>query len=215
MTDQSDKLFDPQAFAALQACFHLGAADASRALAKWVGKPSVVRMDALQQLPLEEATTLLQASESPVCFCSAELVGFLGGQMILVFDDSSGLAIADLLLDQTLGTTNQWSELATSAVLETTNILGCAYLNSLSENCRRPGNASALLPSPPTFHRDFAESLLQFALLGQAVASDLALVAQTDFEIDGAPINGTMLLIPDASSMSRLPELLLDDPQPQ
>ena len=45
--------------AALESAFHQGSADASQALAKWIGKPSVVEIDSLEQLPLEEATDLL------------------------------------------------------------------------------------------------------------------------------------------------------------
>jgi chemotaxis protein CheY-P-specific phosphatase CheC len=69
----------------------------------------------------------------------------------------------------------------------------------------------ALLPSPPSFHRDFAESLMQFALMSQAVAGDQVIVARTRFEIDTAPVHWTLLFIPDAKSMLRLPGLLLGE----
>ena len=117
--------------AALESSFHQGSADASQALAKWIGKPSVVEIDSLEQLPLEEATGLLAAGDEPICFCSAEIKGLLTGEMILAFDDASGLALADMLLDQPRGTADEWTEMAMSAALETTNILCCAYLNSL------------------------------------------------------------------------------------
>ena len=67
---------------------------------------------------------------------------------------------------------------------------------------------SELLPSPPKFSRDFAGSLLEFALMGQAIASDQVLVVRTKFEIDATPLNWTLLLVPDAETVLRLPELL-------
>ena len=152
---------------------------------------------------------LLAAGDEPICFCSAEMNGLLTGEMILAFDDASGLALADMLLDQPQGTTTEWTEMATSAALETTNILCCAYLNSLSESLAGAGESSELLPSPPRFSREFAESLLEFALMGQAIASDQVILARTRFEIDGTPVNWTLLFVPDAESMSRLPELLV------
>ena len=208
MTDLSKNLLDARQLAALRSSLHLGSEEASQALAKWIGKPSVVEIDSLEQLPLEEATGLLAAGDEPICFCSAEMKGVLTGQLILAFDDASGLALADMLLDRTRGTTDQWTEMATSAALETTNILCCAYLNSLSSSFARSSETSEFLPSPPKFSRDFAACLLEFALMGQAMASDQVILAQTRFEIDGTPVNWTLLFVPDAQSMASLPELI-------
>jgi chemotaxis protein CheC len=168
----------------------------------------LIEIDSLEQLPLEEATDLLAVGDDPICFCSAEIKGVLTGEMILAFDDASGLALADMLLDQPQGTAGEWTEMATSAALETTNILCCSYLNSLSRSISKPGHSSALLPTPPKFSRDFAESLLEFALMDQAVAADQVILARTRFEIDAVPVKWTLLFVPDAESMSRLPELL-------
>ena len=213
MTTPSNDLFTANQWAALQSSFHQGSADASIALAKWIGKPSVVQIDSLEQLPLEEATGLLAAGDEPVCFCTAELKGLLTGEMILAFEDTSGLALADMLLDQPQGTATEWTEIATSVALETTNILCCTYLNSLSRSFSKADESTELLPSPPKFHRDFAESLLEFALMGQAVASDQVILARTRFEIDATPVNWTLLFVPDARSMSRFPGLLMPHEQ--
>jgi chemotaxis protein CheC len=210
VTDDKHHLLDASRLARIESSLQQGAADASRALARWLGKPSVVEVDSLEQLPLEQATGILAAGEEPICFCSTEITGVLAGEMILAFDDASGLALADMLLDQPRGTTREWTEMAESAALETTNILCCAYLNSLSRAI--VGDQShALLPSPPSFHRDFAESLMQFALMGQAMASDQVIVARTRFEIEASPVNWTLLFVPDGESMTRLPTLLWGD----
>jgi chemotaxis protein CheC len=211
MNDQSNNRLDASQLTALQLSFHQGSADASAALAKWIGRPSVVEIDSLEQLPLVEATGLLAAGDEPMCFCTAEMNGLLTGEMILAFDDASGLALADILLDRPRGTTNKWTEMATSAALETTNILCCAYLNSLSRSFSKSGESSELLPSPPNFSRDFAESLLESALMGQAISSDHVILARTTFEIDAALVNWTLLFVPDTQSMSRLPKMLPAD----
>ncbi len=208
MTESSGGLFSTGELAALQSSFHQGSAEASTTLAKWIGKPSVVKIESLDQLPLEEATSLLSAGDGPLCFCTVELKGLLTGEMILVFDDASGLALADLLLEQSQGTATEWTEMAVSVALETTNILCCTYLSSLSRSFSKTDGADELLPSPPKFQRDFAESLLEFALMGQAVASDQVFLVRTTFEIDATPVNWTLLFVPDAVSMLRIPELI-------
>jgi chemotaxis protein CheC len=199
---------DARQLAALESSFHKGSAEASQALAKWIGKPSVVETDSLEQLPLEAATGALGTGGEPICFCAAEMNGLLSGELILAFDDASGMALADMLLERPPGTTDAWTEVATSAALETTNILCCSYLNSLSRSFSRGGESLELLPSPPRFSHEFAESLLEFALMGQAIASDQVVLARTRFEIDQTPVNWTLLFVPDAVSMSRLRELL-------
>lgn len=193
---------------ALALAFHDGSADASRALAKWLGKPCVIEVDAIEQLPLAEAADLLGSSDEPICFCLTEVRGLLGGEMILAFDDASGLALTDMLLGQPQGSASEWTEMAMSAAMETTNILCCAYLNALSRRISAADQSSELLPTPPKFSREFAGSLMEFALMGQAIASDRVITVLTRFEIDGTALNWTLVLIPDAETVSRLPQLL-------
>lgn len=207
MNDHS-QLLNEQQLTVLSAAFHDSSADASNALAKWIGKPSVVEIDSLEQLPIEDAADLLAVGDEPICFCSAEMSGPLSGEMILAFDNASGLALADMLLDQPTGTADEWTEIAISAALETTNILCCAFLNGLARALSDAGKPAELLPSPPRFDRDFAASLLEFALMGQAIASDYIVAVKTRFVVDGTPLHWTLLLVPDAASVSRLPTLL-------
>ncbi len=194
---------------------HQGAADASVALGKWLGKRSVIEVDSLEQLPLDEATGVLGDSEEPLCFGATEITGRLRGELILAFDDASGLALADMLLDQRPGTATQWGEMERSAALETTNILCCAYLNSLAQCLPSPQDpSSALIPSPPRFSRDFAESLVQFALMGQAMASDRVFLGRTNFHVGGTALNCTLLFVPDADSLEVLQGLETSECEP-
>jgi chemotaxis protein CheC len=203
-------MLDSKQIAALTSLLRQGSENASQMLAKWIGKPAVIEINSLEQIPLEDAAELLSADDEPMCFCSSEIEGLLTGELILAFDDASGLALADMLLDQPAGTSQEWNELATSAALETTNILGCSYLNSMSASFSSSAGSAELLPSPPIFTRDFAPSLLEFALMGQALSSEEIILAKTCFEIGGSPATWTLLLIPDGPSMSRLPGLLTD-----
>ena len=99
----------------------------------------------------------------------------------------------------------------TSAALETANILACAFLNSLYRTFPAdPTAASELLPTPPRFSRDYAASLIEFAGMAQVVATDHVLVAQTEFQIDGDPVDWTLLFVPDADSMMTLRKALRD-----
>jgi chemotaxis protein CheC len=198
-----------QQLAALTTLFRHGSDDASLALSRWLGRPSRISVEQVEQVPLCEATEVLGDADSPVCFCAMGLKGRVTGELILAFDDASGLALADLLLGNRFGTSVEWGEIEKSAALETANIIGCAYLNSLARFFPETESESqALVPTPPRFSRDFAESLMQFALMNQAMASDLAFLTRTEFRIEDAPVNCNLLLVPDAKCLATLREML-------
>ncbi|WP_442505462.1 hypothetical protein SH528x_004252 [Novipirellula sp. SH528] len=195
---------------ALESTFRRGAASASGALAKWIGKPSVVDVDSFEQLPMEEATGLLSCGDNtPICFCSMQIQGIITGQMILAFDDASGWALTDMLLGYPQGTTTEWTELAKSAALETTNILCCAYLNALHQSLSELYKSQEVVPAPPKFSREFAESLMEFLLMSQAIVFDQAILAKTQFQINRLTVNWTLLFVPDGESMPTLLDVLL------
>lgn len=207
--NSTQKPFTESQLKHLEIMFQHGATDASGAMARWLAVQSLLTIEAVDQLPIEEAPDLLGGSDEPVCFCSMEMTGSLTGLLILACDDESGLVIADLLLNQPSGTSSEWGEIEISAALESTNIIGCAYLNSLAKHLSDSSSQSIeLIPSPPSFRRDFSESLLQAVFMEQALVADVAFLAEARFEIRAEPINWTLLFVPDAQSLNRLRGLL-------
>ena len=205
----------------LTALFRCGASDASQALSLWLGRHASVCVDQLKQLNLEEATESLGPADATLCACIMGVTGGISGQMLFCFDDESGLSLCDLLLGRDR-VAIEWGELETSSAMETANIVGCAYLNSLANtmpsfsspvlDCQ--GKASHVwVPTPPLFVRDFAASILQFAVMNQAVEFDTVLVAQTRFQVDDQPVAWSLLLIPDANSLASIVKLTTD-PRP-
>jgi chemotaxis protein CheC len=193
----------------LAAIFGRGAADASEALSRWLGRPVRVVVGSVDQLDLAEASQVLGPGDTLVAACPMELSGVLTGQLILVFEDRSGLATVDLLLQQPIGTTVAWGELEQSAAKETANIVGCAYLNSLAAHLPAPatdpgGSTGSLLPGPPGFRHEFAASLLQFALMDQAAVSDQLLAITNTFSTEGTRLDWSLLFVPSGASLETL-----------
>ena len=165
----------------LQVIFDRGAESASLALSKWLGKEVSLAVNEVDITELEQVAELLGPADFLVAACSMELTGRLTGWILLVFEDRSGLALVDMLLQQPLGMTTTWGEIEQSAAKETTNIVGCAYVNALAAHLPTPllpasapmrhagGDGSELIPTPPTFFHEFAGSLLEFALMEQAL----------------------------------------------
>lgn len=162
----------------------------------------------MDELELAEASELLGPGETLVAACVLTLSGRLDGQLLLVFEDRAGLALADLLLRRPVGTSREWGELEQSAADETANIVGCALLNSLAAHLPLPEGPSAgpapLTPSPPEFRHEFAASLMEFALMDQAMTSDRVVVARTRFTAEGRDLRWWLLLVPGPDSLARL-----------
>jgi chemotaxis protein CheC len=60
-----------------------------------------------------------------------------------------------------------------------------------------------LVPTPPTFVHEFAGSLLQFALMEQALELDQLLLIHSQFEAarQGLNLNWTLLFVPSRESL--------------
>lgn len=189
--------------------FRFGANDASRALSNWLGREVQVSMERMEQVLLEVATELLGPVEATICACCMRVSGGVVGQLLLGFDDASGLMLCDALLPRETESF-EWGELEVSAAMETTNIVGCAFLNALSQifplSEATEGNSeyTTWIPTPPVFVRDYAASIMQFALVDQACEFDQVLVAKIEFTMDGTAVGWRLLLIPDAESLDRL-----------
>jgi chemotaxis protein CheC len=194
----------------LTAIFERGAEDASQALSRWLDQRVRLTVSQVEEVALDEATDLLGPPEELVAACAIELSGRLTGHLLLVFEDAAGLALADLLLKHPVGTAKSWGELECSAALETSNIVACAYLNSRAVHLPLPGDGgettecAALLPSPPTFRHEFAGSLLEFALIEQAMRQDRLLLVQTQFTSEQTELHWSLLLVPSTESLESL-----------
>jgi chemotaxis protein CheC len=200
-------LSEPQ-LAALTVVFRAGAADATIALSRWLGKPAQISVERVEQLPLHDATEVLGEADAPLAACVMVIHGRVTGQLIMAFDDRSGLCLADLLLARPTGTSTSWTALERSAAEETANIVGCAYLNALSRHFQGAAEGDEVLPTPPKLTHDFAQSLIQFAVMNQAAASDMVFLTRTQFSIDGSPVHWSLLFVPDAECLPTLESIL-------
>jgi chemotaxis protein CheC len=197
----------------LRMIFDRGAEGASLALSKWLGENVHLTVSEVELVELDRASELLGPPEALVAACAMGLTGRLTGSILLVFEDRSGLALVDLLVHQPIGTTTAWDELEQSAAKETTNIIGCAYVNALAAHLPALGvgtgsgsDAGELVPTPPTFMHEFAGSLLQFALMEQALELDQVLLIRSEFAGDrrGLNLNWTLLFIPSRAALDEL-----------
>ena len=165
--------------------------DASAAMCRWTDGLITLSLDEVRELPLEEACIELNLGDDLLTMVVLSLQGDVGGNMILTFDEQNGRQLAASLLGRPVGTEAEWSDLEKSALTETGNILGCAYMNAITRLIDHE-----LVPSAPYFIQDYGASVLQQALLAQAMTSDTVLVCRTGFHRRGEELNWRVLFVP-------------------
>lgn len=192
----------------LRTVFELGAEHASTALSQWLGRPVRLSISAVEEVELAEAVGSLGPEDAQVAACSMDLVGRLSGELLLIFEDRSGLALTDMILTHPPGTATEWGEIERSAALETANIVGCAFLNSLGTHLPAGTGAPPLVPSPPSFRREFAGSLLEFALMDQAMEADRVLLIRSRFLGESGDLNWWLVFVPRGAALQELSQVL-------
>lgn len=192
----------------LRTILERGAENASLALSKWLDRPVRLELGEVGLVPFEQATEAIGPGETLVAASAMSFAGRLTGQLILVFEDKAGLALADVLQGLPIGITLEWGDLERSAAQETANIVGCAYLNALASHL--PGGPETIAPGPPEFRHEFAASLIEFALFDQAIQADRVLLIETRFHADPLESGWSLLFVPSASSLAELASILGD-----
>lgn len=178
--------------AVLHQLFASATHDASAAMCRWTDGLITLTLDEVREIALEHVCSELNLGDDLLTMVVLTLEGEIGGDMILTFDEVNGRQLVASLLGRPVGESVEWSELEKSALTETGNILGCAYMNALTRLID-----AELVPSAPYFLQDYGASVLQQALLAQAVCGDKVLVCRTGFHQQGEELNWRVVFVPN------------------
>jgi chemotaxis protein CheC len=157
---------DAQVLGVLHELFTAATHDASAAMCRWTNGLITVTLDEVKEIALDEVGVELNIGDEMLTMVVLTLPGEVGGNLILAFDEQGGRQLAASLSGRQPGTEPEWSDIEVSALTETGNILGCAYVNALSRLI-----GVDLAPSSPCFIQDFGTSVLQQAVMTQATRS--------------------------------------------
>lgn len=183
----------------LEPLFNAATHEASAAMCRWTKGRITLSLDEVRELPLEEVCEELNIADQLLTMVVLSLDGTLGGEMILVFDEPNARELAASLLRQPVGPSEEWSELERSALTETGNILGCAYVNALTRLMNRE-----LMPSPPYFVQDYGASVLSQALAVQAESCEGLLLGRTQFCREGQVLDWSVIFVPSLAMREAL-----------
>ena len=179
------------ALGALHELFASATHDASAAMCRWTNGLITVTLDQVREIALEEVSAELEIGDELLTMVVLTIGSEVGGNLILLFDDVNGRQLAASLLGREPGTEPEWSDLEKSALTETGNILGCAYVNALTRLI-----GTDLMPSAPYFIQDYGASVVEQAVMTQALTSDRLLLCQIGFRRKGEQLDWRVVFVP-------------------
>jgi chemotaxis protein CheC len=187
----------------LQELFAAATHDASAAMCRWTNSLISLTLDEVCEVPMEDAYRSLNLGDERLTMVVLNLEGNIGGSMILAFNDANGRRLAASLLEAEPGTDPEWSELEQSALMETGNILGCAYVDAITRLID-----SRLVPSPPYFVQDYGMSVVEQALVAQAGVQDTVLICRTCFRHEGQELTWWLVFVPSLALRTAMEDAL-------
>jgi chemotaxis protein CheC len=185
---------------ALREVANIGAGHAATALSQLTNRRIMISVPQINIARLEEVPDLLGHPQDVVAAVLMHMLGDLTGRTLLLFPESVGRRLCDMLLRRPLGTTAAFDALEQSCLKEAGNILSGAYMNALSDFM-----GMLLLPSVPSLVVDLSAAVLTTTYLNFGHERDFVFCVETEFAIDSPEgLRGHFLLLPDLASLKAI-----------
>lgn len=165
----------------------------------WTQGRVTLSLDEIRELPLVELGEAIHGSQEIATVVALDVRGDVGGQFLLTVDDDGAADLAGMLLNRAPRPFAEWGEIERSALMETGNILGSAYLSALTNI-----TGLSLFPSPPQMLRDYLVGILEQAVMAQAIESDYVLLARTCFRHLNHGVDWNVIFVPSPDLMEVL-----------
>ena len=178
---------------ALRELANIGSGNASTALSGMLGRPVDISVPVASALPLAEAVEAVGPAESEVTGVMLGMIGELTGSVILLVSPEDANVLCAML------GVEADSEWGLSALGEIGNIVGASYINALAAM-----TGFAMEPTPPATTTDMLGAIVASALAEHADGTDVALVLDSEMQVEGDDCSISFLLIPRAGGVKEL-----------
>jgi chemotaxis protein CheY-P-specific phosphatase CheC len=183
---------------AWEAIFGPATESASKAMKCWTGGDVTMSLDDVREAALEDVAATLNLDDELRTLIVVGVAGDYGGQLILAFDDDNACQLIGSLLNREVDA-GSWGELERSALQETGNILGSAFLN-----CITVITGCQLWPAPPYVTQDYPMSMVEQAVIMQSLNDDRVLLCRTRFLRRGERVEWNMVFVPSQAMLELL-----------
>lgn len=177
----------------------IGAGNGATALSQLMNKKIRMTVPSVRVLPFADVPEVVGGAEMIVAGIISSVSGSAPCNILFLLPLECALALVDILTGRDTGESKELNEFDKSALSEVVNIVGAAYLNSLS-------NFTGLdfIPSVPAIAVDMAGAILDVVLIEAGAVGDQVLFMETEFSETEANVSGSFFLLPEEGSMEKI-----------
>lgn len=203
-------VLDPKEKQILQVISSNAAVDASKTLSKWCRSDIRVTIDKVELIPFQEVVARTGSPDSVSVGLYTHIEKGVTGSLLLIMSEPSADSLLNLLIKKRVNSerkpNQELTEIEKSALMETANILSCAYLNSL-----RMGLQVEMIPGPPVLMHDLTQSIMDSILMEQAAYQDESLFFDVAFAHHEIKLNWHFFYLPLFAPLQQILKSTLDN----
>ncbi len=173
-----------------------GMTNSINGLSQMVGREFQINSIKIRKVPAREMPYILGGPEHMVIGVYITFSGASHGHILLAHQPEFAYKVLDMLMGNPVGTTDSLDDMSQSALGEMGNITGTFFLNAVADEL-----GVFLNPSPPIVLLDMAGAILDIALAEILAERDDVFIAETSFGVSDRTVEGTFLIMPNASFM--------------
>jgi chemotaxis protein CheC len=182
---------------ALRELANIGSGTAGTALSSMLAHSVDISVPNALVLPFAEAVEATGAPESEVTGIVLGVFGDMSATVLLLVPPEDAVTMCRMLgLEPD-------DEYALSALGEIGNIVGSSYINALAAM-----TGMAIEPTPPATATDMLGAIVETVLANHAEGGDVALLLDSQLQVEGQDCSISFVLVPDAGGVDQLLERL-------
>ena len=182
---------------ALRELANIGSGTASTALSSMLGRSVDISVPNALVLPFAEAVEATGPAEDEVTGIVLGVVGDLAATVLLLVPPADAATMCRML------GVEPDDEFALSALGEIGNVVGTSYINALAAM-----TGMEIEPTPPATATDMLGAIVETVLASHADGGDVALLLDSDLEVEGEDCSISFVLVPDQGGVDQLLERL-------
>lgn len=198
-----DKVLSDIHLDALREMGNIGTSHSATSLSQLVNSPINMSVPSIKFVSINNISSIM--SESKVVGLLLELKegDSTSGFLYNLFPENSALRIIDKLLGLDMGTTKDIDEMGQSAIMEVGNIITSSFCDAVAEFL-----TISMLPSPPNFVLDMADSILENTVIEIGMMADDIIIFKTDLADEEHVFEGYVLFFPNPDTLQRILDII-------
>ncbi|WP_424359723.1 chemotaxis protein CheW [Methanocella sp. MCL-LM] len=184
---------------ALREIGNIGTSHAATSLSTLVNSPINITVPNIKLIQINNISGMLNETMMVGLLLELKNGDATAGYLYNLFPLSSALRIIDKLMGMEIGMTKEMDEMGQSAIMEVGNIISSSFCDAVAEFL-----GITVLPTPPCYVCDMADSILQNTLVEISMVADDAIIFRTDMADDEHIFEGYVMLFLNPETLEKI-----------